>query len=198
MSLDKTKGRLDLTAGEMRTIACFAMSLQRKKQSRYLEVGIYGGGTIKFVKDHAKGIDCTGIDLFEDFHKNQNNTHIGNTFSKEMVQDFLGSDVRLIKGDSSLVLSDLHKNNEKFDLIFIDGNHKYEAVKKDYEQALLVLDESGFIAFHNCSTHGKPDWDLYNKIDGGPWLLTTEIKMRKDMVLVADVDRVCVFGKVKN
>ena len=191
----QNQGRLDLTDNEMRMLACFAMYLQRNKPSRYLEVGIYAGGTIKFVSDYAKGMDCTGVDLFEDFIPHHKNTHVSpNFYTMAQIQEFLGSDVRLIKGYSEQVLPELLKNNEKFDLIFIDGNHKYEATKVDFENAYKILNPGGFIAFHNCSTGGNPDWEGYNIVDGGPWQVTLELKLSNRMRCVGEIDRLAVFA----
>jgi hypothetical protein len=39
----------------------------------------------------------------------------------------------------------------KFDLIFIDGLHTAEQVKKDFENALKILSPDGFIVLHDCS-----------------------------------------------
>jgi len=41
------------------------------------------------------------------------------------------------------------ENREKFDLIFIDGLHHYDQVKKDFESALLCLNEGGKIVIHD-------------------------------------------------
>jgi len=38
-----------------------------------------------------------------------------------------------------------------FDLIFIDGLHTAEQVKKDFENALNVLSPNGFIVLHDCN-----------------------------------------------
>jgi SAM-dependent methyltransferase len=38
-----------------------------------------------------------------------------------------------------------------FDLIFIDGLHTAEQVKKDFENALQVLSPNGFIVLHDCN-----------------------------------------------
>jgi hypothetical protein len=38
---------------------------------------------------------------------------------------------------------------QKFDLIFIDGLHTHEQVKKDFINALEVLNENGFIMLHD-------------------------------------------------
>lgn len=193
MSLWETNGRLDLSDRELKTIATFAMFLQRRKKAKYLEVGVYGGGTIKYIKHIASGIDCTGIDLFEDFIANQDNTHQNTNYSLLEVQNFVGNDIRLIKGDSQVILPELYNNQEKFDFIFIDGNHKYEATKIDYNNALKILNPNGFIALHNASTYGYPDFDLYNTIDGGPWLVSLEIEIGNTMKCVSKIDRLSIF-----
>lgn len=39
----------------------------------------------------------------------------------------------------------------KFDLIFIDGLHTAEQVRKDFENALKLLSHNGFIVLHDCN-----------------------------------------------
>jgi hypothetical protein len=40
---------------------------------------------------------------------------------------------------------------KQFDLIFIDGLHTAEQVKKDFENALKALSPNGFIVLHDCN-----------------------------------------------
>ena len=42
------------------------------------------------------------------------------------------------------------KNDKKFDLIFIDGLHHYSQVKKDINNSLSALNDSGIILMHDC------------------------------------------------
>ena len=42
------------------------------------------------------------------------------------------------------------KNNIKFDIIFIDGLHEYDQVKKDINNSLLFLNDNGVIFLHDC------------------------------------------------
>ena len=42
------------------------------------------------------------------------------------------------------------KNNTKFDIIFIDGLHEYEQVKKDINNSLIFLNDNGVIFLHDC------------------------------------------------
>ena len=41
-------------------------------------------------------------------------------------------------------------NNDTFDLIFIDGLHQYDQVKKDVYNALKFLNKNGVILLHDC------------------------------------------------
>ena len=42
------------------------------------------------------------------------------------------------------------ENNQKFDLIFIDGLHHYEQVKRDIFNSLKFLNSKGIILLHDC------------------------------------------------
>jgi hypothetical protein len=42
------------------------------------------------------------------------------------------------------------ENKEKFDLIFIDGLHHYNQVKKDIANSIMVLNNKGIILIHDC------------------------------------------------
>lgn len=54
-----------------------------------------------------------------------------------------------LTSDDYFAISD--KNGNKFDLVFIDGLHTAEQVKKDFENALKVLSPGGFIVLHDCN-----------------------------------------------
>lgn len=41
-------------------------------------------------------------------------------------------------------------NNQKFDIIFIDGLHQYAQVKKDIENSIAALSDNGIIILHDC------------------------------------------------
>jgi len=57
-----------------------------------------------------------------------------------------------VKGGNVRKTSDnFFKNNlDKFDIIFIDGLHKYDQVNKDIKNSLRVLNEGGIILLHDC------------------------------------------------
>ena len=189
--LFRTGGHCDLTMPEMRTIAAFVMNNERKfENNKYLEIGVFGGGTMKFVKNCATRTQFTGIDLFEDYNATSANTHCPGTYKCSDVLEMLGDRVNLIKGDSDNVLPTM---TEKFHFIFIDGNHKYDATLRDFNNAKKLLVHGGQISFHNCSTFMDPDFDLYNKIDGGPWRVVLELVESGEITLIQQVDRLGVY-----
>lgn len=53
-------------------------------------------------------------------------------------------------------------NKDKFDLIFIDGNHNYAQVIKDYRNALRFLNKGGRIIFHDALPYCKESTDEFN------------------------------------
>ena len=190
--LINTNGVCDLTGIELATLSSFTAMLHRRKPpARYLEIGVFGGGTMRWLKNVIPGIQCTGVDLFESFTLSADNTHVSGNYTMQDVQSFVGQDARLIMGDSSIVLPTL---GEEFDVIFIDGNHSYTATRTDLENSVRLLAKGGVIAMHNCSIYGSPDWQTYNMVDGGPWQVMIEMMQDDRYVLLSHTDRICVFA----
>ena len=48
-----------------------------------------------------------------------------------------------------------YNNFEVFDIIFIDGLHEYQQVKKDFENSYRVISANGFIILHDCNPIGE-------------------------------------------
>ena len=75
-------------------------------------------------------------------------------------------------------------NLEKFDLIFIDGLHKYLQVKKDIQNSLRSLNNDGLILMHDCFPRNyyyqavprcQIDWN------GDTWKALVELRTKKDL-----------------
>ena len=188
----------DLSDNEKWMLLAFLLKLERERNSvNYLEVGIYAGSTIRFLKENTNNIVFTGVDLFEDFLPSDDNTHMWKNYSIRQVEEALDSSrVFLHKGNSVDVLCRLQSENKKFDFIFIDGNHTYSATKSDYQAAMPLLNEGGYIAFHNCSPGLTQEDKYYVKLDGGPWLLTQELLYNNDLRFVEKTDRLKVFESI--
>lgn len=188
----------DLTDNEKWLLLAVLLYLERtQKNTEYLEVGIYAGGTIKFMKENSKNSNFTGVDLFEDFKPSDDNTHFWKNYTQAQVWESLGKDrVTLLKGFSVQCLRNLQEKNKLFDLVFIDGNHTYKATKEDFEASLPLIRKNGYVAFHNCSPGASEEDKYYIKLDGGPWMLTHELLGNPNFKLVSSIDRVRVFQKL--
>jgi SAM-dependent methyltransferase len=57
----------------------------------------------------------------------------------------------------------------KFDLIFIDGLHTAEQVKKDFENALKILSPDGFIVLHDCNPEKEEHTIVPRPKERGHW-----------------------------
>jgi len=90
----------------------------------YLELGVYDGSTLEKVSTVVPRV--IGVDI-NDFRKNKN---IGE-FHQTTTQNFLNN------------------FNEIVDVIFIDADHSFEAVKLDFKTSLKNLNEFGIIILHD-------------------------------------------------
>ena len=75
-------------------------------------------------------------------------------------------------------------NKEKFDIVFIDGHHKYSQVKKDIENSLNFLNDGGIILLHDCLpnnyyAHVIPRC-VYNW-NGDVWRAFVEVRTRDNL-----------------
>ena len=71
-------------------------------------------------------------------------------FSKIRIEKKVGVDP--VSGGTVRDTSDgfFKKNNIKFDIIFIDGLHEYDQIKKDINNSLFFLNDHGVIFLHDC------------------------------------------------
>lgn len=58
---------------------------------------------------------------------------------------------------------------QPFDLIFIDGLHTAEQVKKDFENALKILSPNGFIVLHDCNPEKEEHTIVPRPTQRGHW-----------------------------
>jgi hypothetical protein len=120
------------------------------KIRRFLEVGFSSGQNNSILNKFFHFDHIVGLDLF---NSNTNGFSLqGNMQHKNLV---------LITGDStSERVIDLVNKMGPYDLIFIDANHTYEFVKKDFENFSPFLEKGGVIGFHDIDC---PDWMGINK-----------------------------------
>ena len=128
-----------------------------KGKELILEIGTAQGGTLfQMMKVASDNAEFVSIDL----PNGKFGGEFGQPDMKEM-QSWLKEkqNLHIIRADSKSFLT-VKKVNEilngrKFDFIFIDGDHTYEAVKEDYE---IYKEFAGnIIAFHDIVEHNQPE-----------------------------------------
>ena len=130
---------LFLDGGSLPTDIALLKSLCRRfKNCSYFEIGTWRGESVINVAEIAS--ECYTLNLSENEMKklNLNEKYIAQ-------YAFLSKNIKNIvhlKGNS--LTYDFKSLNKKFDVIFIDGDHHYESVKKDTQNIFkhLVHDES--------------------------------------------------------
>lgn len=117
------------------------------KDCSYLEIGTWRGESIANISDVAR--ECVSISLSDDeMHQMkfpESMIQVQRMFSKEK------KNIEYITHNS--LSFDFSKLNKKFDLIFVDGDHEYPAVKSDTMNAFKLLkDENSIIVWHDYGT----------------------------------------------
>jgi hypothetical protein len=117
--------------------------IKNKSIENYLEIGSYLGVGFRIINEIFNPKLSFSIDPnihHRIFHKPRNIFHkLNKKFNKKYVaiDDFW-------KENSSSWF-----NETKFDLIFIDGDHSYESVKRDFYECCKVLSNEGVILLHD-------------------------------------------------
>ena len=118
--------------------------LDKAKPKVILEIGTARGGTLFLFSNIAhEEATLISVDLYQTIEKRILFRYIG----KEKQKIFL------IQGDSHSIET-LRKiegilRDDKVDFLFIDGDHSYEGVKKDFEMYSPLVRKGGIIAFHD-------------------------------------------------
>ena len=106
------------------------LDIIKKCKIGIVEIGILNGGTTKIFLENTK-LPVYGIDPI-----------IPDSMDKNLIGDL--NNIKL--------LQDKYDNFKfNFDYIFIDADHRYEFVKKDFLDWLPLLSINGYIAFHDSA-----------------------------------------------
>lgn len=84
---------------------------------------------------------------------------------------------------------------EEIEIIFIDGDHTYDAVKKDFEDWYPLVKKSGYILFHDSRKEKDTPPDTFNRGWAGPTKLVEELKSSNKVTLVNEAFSVTVWQK---
>lgn len=127
-----------------------------------LEIGSYFGGNFYVL---CKLSDPIGLKIAIDCPDYQNKDVQIKLYSSYLRMKTFGENVHVLNTDSHFDetrnrVSDILQN-QKLDFIFIDGDHSYEGVKKDFEMYSPFINPGGYIAFHDINQIDHPDSNKY-------------------------------------
>ena len=124
-------------------------------------------------------------------------------FSKIEIQNKTGVDP--VSGGTIRKTSDdfFRENNKKFDIIFIDGLHTYEQVKKDIINSVNCLKENGIILVHDCmpdslSKQAVPRYKM--QWNGDVWKAIVDLRQKENLdIYTCEIDQgIGIISKKKN
>lgn len=129
--------------------------VRERKVKRMVEIGTANGGTLfLFCKVIERDAFILTMDLPFGIP--------GSSYQKHKVplyQSFAGpgQELRLFRGDSHQpeTAEKIRENlgGQELDFLFIDGDHSYEGVKKDFEMYSQFVRKGGMIGFHDIAVH---------------------------------------------
>ncbi len=123
---------------------------KKRKLKKYLEIGYSSGINLNLLNKFFNFEKLVGVDILGSGINT--NTFFANLRFKNMI---------LVCGDSTekKTINNV-QNNGPYDIIFIDGDHKYNSVRQDYINYSKFLTKKGIIIFHDikfCDTKGTED-----------------------------------------
>lgn len=133
--------------------------IDRVKPKSILEVGTWSGKRASQMIQRAAGyrpietITYAGFDLFEEMTEDIFRTELSKIPPpKNVVERFLkatGARIFLFKGNSAVTLPKADKKTayRKFDLIFIDGGHREDTIRLDWENVQDLIHDKTVIVF---------------------------------------------------
>ncbi len=124
--------------------------LINKDIATYTEIGTFNGGSLCLMLQHPKSVNIVSIDPF---HLEQTNIEIVNANIKKFNK--YNYNVTLTKKFSTdtTFIKELNHNNFTTDILFIDGDHSFNAVVHDFMKYSGFVNDGGFIVFDDYLDH---------------------------------------------
>ena len=160
-----------------------------KKDFKYLEIGCFEGNSFFFVINQFKPLISYAVDPW--INSDENFKHDMSLIEKNF--DLNLSNYKLnykkIKNTSDKFFLE---NTEKFDVIYIDGNHTYKSVLSDAINSWKILTKDGILIFDDYFYHYPDDPKAYVG-----FAINNFLKRIKDQYIILLVSKNQIFIKKK-
>jgi len=126
----------------------------KMEELHILEIGVFQGDFLEYIEQNIKYDTIEGVDLF--YGEVGSGDENGNNMIKcDMSTQFIllnskyedNKNVNLYKSHSNTYLA--QQPNDKYNVIYIDADHSYDAVKRDIELAYEKIKNGGYIMGHD-------------------------------------------------
>jgi len=137
----------------------------------YLEIGVHSGTSMSYVVRQNKHIDCYGIDLFSKTFAWYTKDKLSIEQTKNNIENnnLSQSSINLIQGNShDHTTHDQVKNifqDQNLDLLFIDADHSYNAVRRDFELYSPLVKSGGLIVMDDYNKKWPGVIKFCNSVD---------------------------------
>ena len=141
----------------------FRIEKLNNKELNYLEIGAFEGRSGVYILENLNKAKCYFVDPFENYDEMTDSTGM-KEFDK-LYNNFLhnvnrfGERVKVFRETSDMFFE---KNNEEFDLIYVDGSHFGEDVYRDSINSFECLKSKGYIIFDDFF------WFFFETINENP------------------------------
>jgi predicted O-methyltransferase YrrM len=133
--------------------AAVLLEIKSLNPRSYLEIGIGNGGSwmtcsyfLRNTLERSNAVD--NLSYYQSI--NQKIEEI------QHVESFLRLSIKDVSFFNSNSENFLDNHTEKYDVIFIDGDHGYDGVKNDFLKCLKNINQGGVMIFHDISSVGAP------------------------------------------
>lgn len=129
------------------------------KELNVLEIGSFEGMSAAWLLDNIllhENSHITCVDPFtgSDEHDEKTKANLYDRFHNNIVKNFPENKITVMKQFSNDALLELGKKNEKFDIIYIDGDHHAKQVHEDALLSWPLLKDGGIMIFDDYM------WDM--------------------------------------
>jgi hypothetical protein len=159
------------------------------KEIKYLEIGSFEGRSAVFVGELSNVKEVTCVDPFKSYNEINNKDF-------DLVYKNCSENLKKLNKAYNLIKDTSHnffqKNNKKFNVIYIDGSHLYDDLKKDFINSMNCLDDGGILICDDFL------WFFYEKIEQNPIgaILECYENYKKDLEILF-INHQIIFKKTK-